>query len=128
MDILKVLFWILLVWTSITLLVRVYWYKKEKYGYASWFFEWLLTCVSCAGVYVVAYNTPLLNQLFWWVAFFAVLTTTLYRVRSKRFREQMAQLNNSQILFVKLLMGLFTLPIAGILLLNATNFTDVWNT
>jgi hypothetical protein len=89
MDILKVIFWLLLMWLLFTLASRIYWYKKEGYGYASWFFEWLLACFSCAGVYVVAYDTPLLDQRFWWFVFLLVLGSTIYRLRSQRFKAQM---------------------------------------
>lgn len=126
MDILKVIFWLLLIWLLFTLASRIYWYKKEGYGYASWFFEWLLACFSCAGVYVVAYDTPLLDQRFWWFVLLLVLGSTIYRLRSQRFKAQMMQLNGVQVLLVKSLMALFTAPVVAILLVNASNLTGVW--
>jgi hypothetical protein len=126
MDILKVIFWLLLIWLLFTLATRIYWYKKEGYGYASWFFEWLLACFSCAGVYVVAYDTPLLDQRFWWFVLLLVLGSTIYRLRSQRFKAQMMQLNGVQVLLVKSLMALFTAPVVAILLVNASNLTGVW--
>jgi hypothetical protein len=126
MDILKVIFWLLLIWLLFTLASRIYWYKKEGYGYASWFFEWLLACFSCAGVYVVAYDTPLLDQRFWWFVLLLVLGSTIYRLRSQRFKAQMMQLNGVQVLLVKSLMALFTVPVVAILLVNASNLTGVW--
>jgi hypothetical protein len=126
MDILKVIFWLLLMWLLFTLASRIYWYKKEGYGYASWFFEWLLACFSCAGVYVVAYDTPLLDQRFWWFVLLLVLGSTIYRLRSQRFKAQMMQLNGVQVLLVKSLMALFTAPVVAILLVNASNLTGVW--
>lgn len=126
MDILKVIFWLLLIWLLFTLASRIYWYKKEGYGYASWFFEWLLACFSCAGVYVVAYDTPLLDQRFWWFVLLLVLGSTIYRLRSQRFKAQMMQLNGVQVLLVKSLMALCTAPVVAILLVNASNLTGVW--
>ena len=126
MDILKVIFWLLLIWLLFTSASRIYWYKKEGYGYASWFFEWLLACFSCAGVYVVAYDTPLLDQRFWWFVLLLVLGSTIYRLRSQRFNAQMMQLNGVQVLLVKSLMALFTVPVVAILLVNASNLTGVW--
>ena len=126
MDILKVIFWLLLIWLLFTLATRIYWYKKEGYGYASWFFEWLLACFSCAGVYVVAYDTPLLDQRVWWFVLFLVLVSTIYRLRSQRFNAQMIQLNRAQVLLVKSLMALFTVPVVAILLVNASDLTGVW--
>ena len=126
MDILKLIFWLLLIWLLFTLATRIYWYKKEGYGYASWFFEWLLACFSCAGVYVVAYDTPLLEQRVWWFVLFLVLVSTIYRLRSQRFNAQVIQLNRAQVLLVKSLMALFTVPVVAILLVNASNLTGVW--
>jgi hypothetical protein len=119
---------LLLTWILLTLATRIYWYKKEGYGYTSWFFEWLLACFSCAGVYVVAYNTQLLNQIFWWFVLFLVLGSTIYRLRSQRFKAQMKQLNESQILLVKALMALFAVPLVVVLFINASNYTGVWST
>ena len=127
MNILKVVFWALLIGLLFTLVTRIYCYKKDGYGYASWFFEWLLACFSCAGVYVVAYNTPLFNQIFWWLVLILVLFSTTYRLRSQRFKAQIRQLNGKQVFLVKSLMAVFTAPIVVILFVNASNFTGVWN-
>lgn len=127
MDLLKVIFWFFLGWVILTLVIRIYWYKKEKYGYASWFFEWLLACLSCTGIYIVAYDTPLLNQAFWSCILFIVTGTTVYRFKSRRLKDQLKQLNKLQVLFVKSLMILFTAPVVVILFVNANNLTGVWN-
>ncbi|WP_226665606.1 hypothetical protein [Microbulbifer aggregans] len=128
MNIYKVVFWLLLFWVLATIALRIYWFKKERYGYASWFFEWLLACFSCAGVYVVAFNQPFLKQTFWWFVLLVVVVSSVYRLQSQRFKQQVEQLSLKQFLFIKMLMALFTLPVAIILFINASNYTGVWGT
>lgn len=128
MNIYKFIFWLLLFWVVATAALRIYWFRKEKYGYASWFFEWLVACFSGVGVYVVAFNQPLFKQTFWWLVLFVVLVSSIYRLKSQRFKHQMEQLSFKQSLFITILIVLFTLPIVVILFINASNYTGVWNT
>ncbi len=127
MNIFAAIFWLLAAWTIITLLLRIYWYKKERYGYASWWFEWLLACMSTVGVYVVAYDQPILNRGVWWLVLAAVVISTALRLNSRRFAEQVKQLTSRQVRLVKGLMLLYTVPIVIMLLLNASNVTGVWD-
>jgi hypothetical protein len=127
MDVLIALFWGLTFWLVAMLAIRIYWYKKEKYGYLSWFFEWLLFAVSCLGVYSVAYQKPIFNPLFWWFTLLMVIGSSVYRIKSKRFAEQVSQLNKPQKLIVKLLMFLITLPVCIGLIANASNSTGLWS-
>ncbi|MCL1075112.1 hypothetical protein [Shewanella dokdonensis] len=100
---------------------------KERYGYASWFFEWLLACLACLGVYVVAFKQPIFNQMFWWAVLFFVILSSFMRMRSYRFQNQLKQLTLRQALFVKAIMVIYTLPIIIMLLINVTNSTGVWD-
>ena len=126
MDVLIALFWGLTFWLIAMLAIRIYWYKKEKYGYLSWFCEWLLLAISCIGVYSVAYQIPIFTQLFWWLILVGVIGSSVYRIKSKRFIDQVSQLNWPQMFIVKLLMLLVTLPVCVGLIANAANFTGLW--
>jgi hypothetical protein len=126
--ILKIIFWLLLTWTMATLVIRVFFYFKERYWYTSWFFEWFLACVACVGVYVVAFHQPILSQQFWWLVLSSVVLSSIFRFRSHRFKEQTTLLTDRQALIVKILMAVYTIPIVIVLFINATNITGVWNT
>lgn len=125
--ILKILFWLLLTWTIITLIIRVFFYIKEQYWYTSWFFEWLLACLACVGVYVVAFHQQILSQQIWWLVLFLVVLSSIVRYRSQRFKEQTNLLTARQVLLVKFLMVFYTIPIVIVLFINAANISGVWD-
>lgn len=107
--------------------LRVYWYFTEGYGYLSWFAEWLLGVVCTIGIYIVIFDQPIFYQWFWWLVLFAVLASSLYRLKSKRLKEMMEPLTSGERVFIYSLMGLFTFPIVIILFWNAANLSGVWD-
>ena len=122
----KIIFWFQLIVLFASLAMRVYWYLKDRYGYLSWFIEWIVMVISSIGIFSVAYDVPVFNQPFWWVTLIVVLASSFYRLQSKRFKEQMGQLKASQITFVKSLMFIVTLPILIGLYINAANLSGLW--
>ncbi|WP_394203933.1 hypothetical protein [Shewanella waksmanii] len=101
---------------------------KDRYFQWSWFGEWLLALISCAGVYGVAYHVPLITQHFWWLVFALIVGTSILRLRSENLKSQLKQLTTKQRLLVRCLMVLFTVPLAAGVLVNAANISGIWAT
>ena len=126
MEAFKYIFWILVIYLIVMLSIRVYWYNRDRYFQISWIADWLLAAVSSVAIFSVAYNTPILNQDFWWFVFFLILLSTVLRLRNKTTNQQLHQLSKSQRLFVYSLMVLFAAPIMIGVFINAANLTDIW--
>ena len=125
MEVFKYIFIVLVIYLIVTLSIRLYWYFKDGYFQLSWIAEWFIAAISCVGIFVVAYNVPILNQGFWWFVLFLILLSTVLRLRSETTSQQLHQLSKGQLLFVYSLMVLFTAPIAIGLFINAANLSNI---
>ncbi len=128
MDVFKYIVWALVSYLFFALALRLIWLMKDRYFQWSWFGEWLLALISCAGVYGVAYHVPLITQHFWWLVFALIVGTSILRLRSENLKSQLKQLTTKQRLLVRCLMVLFTVPLAAGVLVNAANISGIWAT